>query len=310
MRSDQDAAITRAGLAAGLLAVAAWSGHFVVMRMTAGAGLRPEDVALIRFATAALVMLPFVVADRGRGLRAIGWRRALALTATAGPLFLLLAAGGFAHAPLAHGAVLQPVATGLGGLVLAWLLLGERPDAARLRGVAVVAAGLVLLNWDAAAAGADAWMGDLMFVAAGALWAQFTILLRRWRIDPVQATAAVALLSAALMLPAVAALSGFERLAAASPSLLAVNVVVQGLLAGAAAVVAYGRAVAALGAARAAMLPALVPGIAMLLGIPLLGEWPSSAQAAGAAVVTTGLLIAFGVLRWPGTVSRIGRERA
>ena len=53
---------------------------------------------------------------------------------------------------------------------------------------------------------------------------------------------------------------------------LATQALVQGLLSGVVAVFAYGRAVARLGAARAAVFAAMVPAVAILLGIPVAGE--------------------------------------
>jgi drug/metabolite transporter (DMT)-like permease len=40
----------------------------------------------------------------------------------------------------------------------------------------------------------------------------------------------------------------------------------------------------------------MVPAAAILLGIPLAGEWPNGWQLGGLALVSTGLLIAIGVL--------------
>ena len=53
---------------------------------------------------------------------------------------------------------------------------------------------------------------------------------------------------------------------------------------------------AILGASRAAAFPAIVPGMATLVGIPLTGEWPSALQWTGIAVVMLGLLAALDVL--------------
>lgn len=58
-------------------------------------------------------------------------------------------------------------------------------------------------------------------------------------------------------------------------------------------------AVQLLGPGRAAVFPALVPAVAILLGVPLVGEWPTLLQATGLAVVTSGLLIAIGSVRLP-----------
>ena len=86
--------------------------------------------------------------------------------------------------------------------------------------------------------------------------------------------------------------------------MLALPALAQGVGAGLVALLAYNRAAALLGAGRAALFGALVPGAASLLAIPVLGEVPSALQVLGIVSVIVGLLIAFGVagllLRRPG----------
>jgi drug/metabolite transporter (DMT)-like permease len=74
--------------------------------------------------------------------------------------------------------------------------------------------------------------------------------------------------------------------------MLTAQIVVQGLLTGFVSLVAFGRSIQILGAARASLFPALVPASAIVLGIPVVGEWPNWGQIAGLVVVTIGLLIA------------------
>lgn len=67
--------------------------------------------------------------------------------------------------------------------------------------------------------------------------------------------------------------------------------VVQGLIAGAGTLYTYSKMVALLGPARAAVFPALAPGIAAFLGWPVLGHVPTGIEAAGLLIAVTGLLI-------------------
>jgi drug/metabolite transporter (DMT)-like permease len=117
----------------------------------------------------------------------------------------------------------------------------------------------------------------------------------RWKIGPMQATTAIAVVSLAMLLPPYLLWSGFERLLVLPAPMLAAQIVMQGVLAGAVAVVAYSAAVMALGAGRAALFPALVPGTAILIGIPMTGEWPTPLQWVGVVVVIAGLATALGV---------------
>ena len=122
------------------------------------------------------------------------------------------------------------------------------------------------------------------------------VLQRRWQVAPMQATAALSVFSMLVVLPPYVAWSGFDRLLALPVPMLILQVAIQGVLAGAVAVLTYTSTVAILGASRATAFPAIVPGTATLIGIPLTGEWPTALQWTGIAVVTFGLLAALNVL--------------
>jgi drug/metabolite transporter (DMT)-like permease len=65
------------------------------------------------------------------------------------------------------------------------------------------------------------------------------------------------------------------------------------------ALVLYTRAIVILGSGRSALFAALVPGVAVLLAYPVLGEVPSSHALLGVAVVTLGMAWALGLVRLP-----------
>ncbi len=277
------------GLAAGGLAVACWAAYLALARAgIAGSGLHASDIAVLRFGPAGLLLLPVLLRV---GMGGLSWPRAVALAALAGTPFILLGAGGYAFAPLAHGAVLQPAAVTLGSAALAWAVLGAAPGRGQFLGLPLMLGGLVLVAGIGAAM-PGAWRGDIMFVAAGLLWASFAVLLKRWRVDAWRATAVVAVLSAAVTLPAFAVLEGFDRLAALPTHTLVLQILVQGVLSGIVAVWGFGRAVALLGPARAGLFPGLVPVATVLLGIPLTGEFPAPLQVLGLALATIGLVLA------------------
>ncbi len=155
--------------------------------------------------------------------------------------------------------------------------------------MAILAAGLLAIGYDGlgAHAGDLVWLGDLGFVAAGALWGTFTFLLRRWRVDALQATATVAVLSMAVVVPAYLVLYGLPELPAGA---MAVQAVYQGGLGGCLGVLAYSLAVSHLGASRAALFPSFVPALATLLAMPMLGQVPDALQATGILLASLGLL--------------------
>jgi len=285
------------GLGAGLAAAVLWGLYLALSRAGVVGGLTGLDIAVIRYGVAGLVTLPVFV-TRGLPLIArIGWWRAGTLAALAGPPFVLAGVGGYAFAPLAHGALIQPAAVTIGSIALAAWVLGDRPPRERLAGIGVILAGLAIVAGPGLlAGGALTPLGDAMFLAAGLMWAVFTILAKRWGAGPLEATAVVSVLSGAVLVPVAAATVGFGRILALPAGELAAQVIVQGVLSGVVAVIAFTTAVKWLGASRAAAFPAMVPVTAILIGIPVAGEWPTALQLGGLALVVAGLTLAVGLL--------------
>ncbi|MEM7530117.1 MAG: DMT family transporter [Pseudomonadota bacterium] len=289
--------IVGAGLAA--LTVLCWATFNVAAIHGLRAGLQPIDLTLLRFGTAGLVLAPVLVWMRrrdGGGRRWPSLHRTLCLAVLGGPLFGTLAVGGYAYAPLSHGMVVAPASVFLVGTVLAVTLNGEHVRTASLIGGGVVIAGLVVLAGPSTGDVAPgAWRGGVLFAAAGTLWAGFTVLMRRWCIDPIRGTLAVGT-TAGLIAPAafaVAALMGASTgLASASVPQIAIQALFQGLVGGVVSVFALMSAARLLGSAKAALLPSFAPIVALALAIPILGDWPSGFELIGVAIAAIGLAIA------------------
>lgn len=287
------------GLAYGLLAAVIWSAYSVLARLAVTSGLSPADLTLLRFAPGALIMAPLLWRFGLRDLAGLGWRRGLVLTLLAGPAFSMLLMTGFQFAPLAHGAVIAPACQMLAGLGLSAWLAHQRLTRESVIGAIAVLLGLALMGGDGLMQRQDPLtpFGDLLFVLAGTSWGLFGALSRRWSVDPLRLTAVVTVLSFVIFLPGFLWWGDFDRLAAASPGMVTLQVVAQGLGAGLVALLAFSRAVALLGSGPAAFFGAIVPGAASLLAIPLLGEIPTVLQSAGILAVVVGLLTAFGAVR-------------
>jgi len=210
------------------------------------------------------------------------------LTLAGGPTFAFFGYAGFLFVPLAHGGVIQPSCAALGGLVLATLLLKEKLPAQRAVGALIIVAGLVTIGGEAIASiGAHGLVGDLSFATAGLMFATFASLLRLWRIAPIRAVAVTSVVSLAY-LPVYWLAVGFERVIALGLVENLLQLIAQGILAGAGATYLFTRAVVLLGAGRGAVFPSLVPGFTLLIGFLVLGDVPSVAQLAGLAIVMMG----------------------
>lgn len=281
-------------------AAAIWGMYLAMARAGIVSGLAASDIALLRYGIAGLIMLPWLIRGGLLPLAGVPLWRALILTSLVGPPFVLIGVSGYQFAPLAHGAVVQPATLTLTGMALAALVLGDRPTRERLAGVAVILAGIAIIAGPALITGsARTLIGDGMFAVAGAMWAVFTILTKRWSVDPIRSTAVVSVLSAAICVPLYLAFVGLERLSAVAPATLAAQALVQGVLSGVIAVIAFNKVVQLIGPGKAAIFPALVPAVATLVGIPIAGEWPNLLQWIGLATVSFGLLIVIGWVRVP-----------
>jgi drug/metabolite transporter (DMT)-like permease len=95
-----------------------------------------------------------------------------------------------------------------------------------------------------------------------------------------------------LAVPAHWALGGFDHMIALGWRENFLQAVLQGVLAGPAAIYLFVRSVALLGAGRAAVFPSLVPPFVLLIGWLALGEVPSGLQLTGLVIVLLGFRLA------------------
>ena len=102
----------------------------------------------------------------------------------------------------------------------------------------------------------------------------------------------ISFLSLLIYAPLYGLLFGFDRMIATGLFENLLQLVVQGVFSGFLAIYLFGRSVTALGAGRASTFPALVPAFTILIGIVVLGEFPSLAQLVGLAIVGIGFRFA------------------
>jgi len=277
------------GILSGIGAAFAWAAGFAVAKHGISIGFTPADLALHRYMWTGILLVPLVVRDGIADLGGIGWGRGFILAALSGPTQALVAYTGFILVPFAHGTTIQPAAAALAGILLAALLLKERLSASRFLGVLIITAGLVVFGIESIATiGTHGIGGDLLFAMAGVLWALFGIALRQWRVSGMRVAAAVGLMSVLVYVPIYFLFVGTANMLRFGWAENLLQIVVQGLIAGVLPIFLYARAVAALGAGRAATFPALVPGFSLILGFLALGIVPTLAQLIGLAVVLVG----------------------
>lgn len=287
-----DATPALLGVVCGLSAALFWALGFAGTRHGLKVGFTPVDLLVHRYVWSGIAFLPLVLRAGVSDLCGIGWGRGLALMVLGGPVMALISYAGFMFVPLGHGSVIQPSCATLGGLLLAAAFLKERISASRLVGALVIVGGLGVIGAESIGhIGADGVQGDLIFVLTGLMFAGFGALLRHWRVSAVSAALVINVLSL-LLLPVYLATGGLARLAAIGISENAIQALAQGVLAGPGALYLYAVSVQRLGVGRAAVFPAIVPALTLLVGWLLLGEAPTTLQLAGLGTVLCGFYLA------------------
>lgn len=276
----------------GVLAAAAaaliGAGWQITVRHGVTTSLGPIEIAWLRYGLPTLLLAPFWLRT---AWPPIAPRLLLLMVLTGGLPFGLLVLAGAQYAPAAHLGIFMAGTMPLFTAVLCWLALREPVRGWRWVGLAVIAAGVFTLGRAAWGGGAGSWRGDVLFLLAAAIWAVFTIALRRSGLGPWQATVLVnggSLLLLVVLLPWFAA----PRLFTAPWPDVVLQAAYQGVLAGVLGQVAYIAAVARLGAARAALSSAVVPlltatGAALILREPL-----DTATLAASVLVMVGIALA------------------
>ena len=222
-------------------------------------------------------------------LLSVGWGRGLVMSVLSGPPQAFIAYSGYMLVPLGHGTTIQPACAALFGLILATLVLREYPTTQRIVGGITIIAGLLVFGFESLMTiGSHGVGGDLMFATAGVFWATFGILLRYWRVSGVRAIAAVGALSILVFAPLHGVLVGYDGILRMSLAESLLQVAVQGVIAGVLPIFLFARTVILLGAGRAAVFPALVPGFGLVIGYLALGVVPTMEQFIGLVIVVIG----------------------
>lgn len=274
---------SRAGLLAGITAAVIWGGWPIVTALGVGGHFPPLYITLIRFSIAGLILLPFAFRTR---LSAKDWSQALALTMVAGAGYTLTTAEGLVFAPASHAGLIIPSTVMIVGLVAGHFVLGDRLSWHRIAGALLILAGIATLAGSSLGDG-KSFIGDLLFMAGGILWGTFTVLMKRWRLNALTATARVSVLSGLLLLPVT--VSHWSTIMALPVGELLLQGVWQGVMSSVVAVILFGHAIATLGAGRASVLNTATPGVTLLLAILVLGAEPGLPEWLGLALIVSGM---------------------
>lgn len=280
---------TVVGLTALTAVVALWSSFALSTRALEGAGLTMIDAAIVRFAVPAIVLSPWIP----RAFRALRAERpaVLALVLLAGlPHFLLFAWGAHLTSAALTG-LLVPGTVPLFVAVLLFLCARRRVSPRRLLALAAIVAGV--LTSALFTGGPAGPAGIAVLLAAGLVWAAYTLGVARARLDPITVIVVVSVTSvaSALLLATTGVLPSTLLTGTADLSTVGTYALVQGVGTGLLSTACYVVAVKNLGSSLPAAAGALSPVLTAVVAVPLLGEPLGPGLGFALALITTGVAV-------------------
>ena len=277
------------GLAAAIGVIFIWSGFVVVSRAGVLTSLNPFDVTGLRYTVAGLATLPFAWKWWPRHLSV--WQQAVVALTGPGVIYSLMMYTGLGQASAAYGGVFANGSLPLFTMLVVLAMTGAGPSRGQVIGIAVIIAGGVLVALRGLSLqGGDVALGIVLFLAASAVLSVYMTVLRHWQVGPKQALTLVNIPNAVVFLPLWAAVLP-SGLAEASPGMIALQALYQGLGPGFLAVILFALAARHIGPTATAGFSAAVPATAAVLAVPVLGEALTPLEWAGVLTVSLGLLL-------------------
>ncbi|CAM2070140.1 DMT family transporter [Sulfidibacter corallicola] len=282
-----------AGVAFGLTTAAIWGAWPVLSGFSIARVLNAYDIAALRFGISGLLLVPYLWRHKSPGVAPI---HLAAMVCGAGAPYVLACVWGLGLAPAGHFGVITPSCMLTFSSLAAWLLMGDRPTRVRILGWLAILLGVVMVGLRGLTSGEPSmWLGDLIFMVCGMCWATYTVTFKACGLKPLHATALVSVISMVIYLPFYFGL-GLGNLGRAPIEEVMAQGVFQGVLSAIVALVCYNKAVSILGVSRGSVFGALVPAIALLLAIPVLGEIPNVIEVSGLVLVSVGMVLVLGLV--------------
>lgn len=293
MKQSMEQGTLLTGSIFGLLAALIWGAWPVLSRLALEQSLSGQDVTALRFGVSGLLLLPVVLINLKT--RALLWK-GLALAIGAGAPYVLLSTWGLKHAPSSHFGIISPSAMLLCSSLGSYLWLGDVMRRGRLLGLLLILGGILAVGFGSLATlNLGTLKGDIMFFGSGLLWGGYTLLCKKWGLSAWVATALVSVVSMVLYLPVYLWINGISLLALPL-SEVTFQGFFQGVLAAIVALYCYSKAVGLLGSAKGALFAAMVPTIALLLGVLVLSESLDPIKILGVCLTTAGMLFALEIV--------------
>ena len=296
--SSEHQPLSLAAIALGTFTVFLWGIWPVLSRFSILQDLKPIDIVALRFWVAGLVLLPYFIKKGWGGLSP--WM-VLFVACGGGMLYVYLALTGLAFAPAGHAGMFIPstmmVTTALGS----WFMFGDKPTWQKVLGITTIIIGILITNYFGgdSVTKENAWLGHLLFIVAGFCWGSYTVAARKAQLPALHMTAIISVVSMIIFTP-LYFIFGEPKIWQANMNDIVFQGVFQGLIISILALYTYTKTIELMGPSRASLFAALVPGFAVLIAYPVLGEKPKLIEIAGLVIVTMGMVITLKAKKKPG----------
>ena len=156
-----------------------WASFILISRLAGKSVLTPWDTTALRFGTATVVLLPYVLLKMD--IRQFFHWRFVVVAMLGGVGYAMLAYVGFSLAPAAHGAIFLHGLLPFWTAFMGWMIVGEHMTRDRWLGLSCIALGIgSMAVIELQNPNTHFGWGDVMFAGASASWAAFAALLKRW----------------------------------------------------------------------------------------------------------------------------------
>ena len=277
-------------------ALVIWAGWMSATRLAAIDGVAPIDVAFMRYAVPAVLLMPVWLSTLRKITQAPLW--SLVAMLGWGAPFLWLVAASLENSNVIYLATIVPCTMPIFAVIAERLFFKATLDRKQRIGFGLigVAALIIVLSALAGTGGIDLYSLVLMLLA-GIGWASYTVAFRHTGLSAAQGAAWVSAVSTLLII--VVKLLSVGPFLSLTNEQLVFNVITQGILSGFVAVIFYTVAIDRLGSSRAASYSVLMPVLAALIAWLWLAEVPHWSDIVALCFGVLGMGVINGIVQLP-----------
>ncbi len=247
------------------------------------------DLIAIRFGVSGLVVLPFILYFKP--WKTLTLFRAIVYSFLLGPIYMIFVFSGFIYAPASHSAVFFNGFLPFLTLLITSLWLKKRISRLQIISVFLILLGAFLILLDGASLKIEiSWLGDLLFLIAGFLFAIYIVVSREWKITISELIFCTAFLNFLIYLP-IWIIFIPKNFGSISNIDLFTQIIFQGIVPNLIGLLLVTIAVKKIGSAPTSAFLAGVPATASILSVFILGEYLGIKGWIGIVSITPGILI-------------------